>query len=61
MTYEYRCSGCGRTIESDRVLAPGSKHMVGGPKSDYRERKTCGTLKRVWYANFARIPGGARQ
>lgn len=48
----YVCRKCGVEVESPRLLAEHSRHMV--------DKKVCGTLRRVWSANFNRVPGGGR-
>ena len=53
-TYQYVCKECGAEVELTRSLVEDARHMVGKPA------RVCGTLRRVWSANFNKVPGGGR-
>lgn len=45
-TYGYKCKKCGATVDSERLLAENTRHMV--------DKKVCGTLRRLWQVNVNR-------
>lgn len=57
-TYSYQCRTCGEDIEVERLLVEDARHMV--PTAYKGVSRVCGTLRRVWSANFNKVPGGGR-
>lgn len=53
-TYLFKCTGCQREVELKQAQHDTPpRHLAGD--------EVCGTLKRVWAVNFARVPGGGRE
>lgn len=56
--YEYECKGCGKRVESTRILDPETRHLNDEPGD-----AVCGTLRRVWQVyinkeNIRAVPRG---